>query len=266
MGGHGVGTVDFRQLEERFPLTLNRLENTVLTVPASDLLIEENMGLLIHTYGPLIKARERSAAAAFFMSWFAGVCGAMQHMLISGNEQLLDLSLSNLSVQLYAGDHYPLFSFQINEARFSSIPIIDRDSWCKKTLDTFYTDNVTPFIQILSSLTQMNAIPLWGQIVNALYAQKEEDLAEAPDEESRNRIIYHFKMLTHGVKASAFGLRKNPFDIELNFTQHPNDPAHKMLVKTACCLAYCLDSEFGNCYDCPRLKEKDRALMRVGQS
>ncbi|OBZ11109.1 hypothetical protein [Bacillus sp. FJAT-26390] len=260
-----MGTVDFRKLEERFALTLNKLENTVLTLPASDLLIEENMGLLIHTYGPLIKARERSAAAAFFMSWYAGVCGAMQHMLSSGDDQLLDLSLSNLSVQLYAGDHYPLFSFQINEARFSSIPIIDRDSWCKKTLDTFYTDNVTPFIHILSRLTQMNAIPLWGQIVNALYAQMEEDLAAVPDEVRRTSIIYHFKMLTHGVKGRAFGLRKNPFDIKLNFTRHPNNPPHKVLVKTACCLAYCLDSEFGYCYECPRLKEKDRALMRAQQ-
>ncbi|WP_053372888.1 hypothetical protein [Paenibacillus sp. FJAT-27812] len=260
-----MGTVDFRQLEERFALTLAKLENTVLTLPASDLLIADNMGLLIHTYGPLIKARERSAAAAFFMSWYAGVCGAMQHMLSCGDEQLLDLSLSNLSVQLYAGEHYPLFSFQINEARFSSIPIIDRDRWCKKTLDTFYADNVTPFIQILSRLAQLNAIPLWGQIVNALYAQMEEDLAAAPDEDRRTSIIYHFKMLTHGVKGQAFGLRKNPFDIKLNFTQHPNNPSHKVLVKTACCLAYSLDSEFGYCYECPRLKEKDRALMRAQQ-
>ncbi|WP_187768156.1 hypothetical protein [Paenibacillus sp. PL91] len=258
-----MGTVDFRQLEEKFFFTLHELENTVLTIPASHLLIEENMRLLIDTYGPLINARERSTAAVFFISWYAAVCGAMQHMLFRSDGLLLDLSLSNLSVQLYAGEHYPLFSFKINEARFSDIPIRDRDDWCKKSLDSFYREHITPLIQMLSQLAQMNAIPLWGQIVNALYAQMEDDLAEAQDAKSRTRIIDHFKTLTHGVHSSAFGLRKNPFDIKLSFIQHPNNPDHKMLVKTACCLAYCLDSEFGYCYTCPRLKEKDRARMRA---
>ncbi|AJS58245.1 hypothetical protein [Paenibacillus sp. IHBB 10380] len=260
-----MGTVDFQQLEEKFFLTLNKLENIVLTIPALDLLKVENMKHLIDTYGTLIKARERSTAAAFFISWYAGVCGAMQYMLYRGDELLLDLSLSNLSVQLYAGDHYPLFSFKINEARFSQVPIMDRDDGYKKSLDSFYREQVTPVIQILSQLAQINVIPLWGQIVNALYAQMEEELIEASDEKSRTRIIYYFKLLTHDVDASAFALRKNPFDIKPNFIQHPNIPDQKMLMKTACCLAYCLDSEFGYCYACPRLKEKDRALMRANE-
>ncbi|WP_364154358.1 hypothetical protein [Paenibacillus sp. LPE1-1-1.1] len=37
-----MGTVDLRQLEEKFFLTLYEPEYTVLTLPASDLLIEEN--------------------------------------------------------------------------------------------------------------------------------------------------------------------------------------------------------------------------------
>ncbi|OMF25383.1 hypothetical protein [Paenibacillus peoriae] len=258
-----MGTVDFQHLEEKFFLTLKELDKTVLTIPAFDLLKVENMNHLIDTYGTLIKAKERSAAAAFFISWYAGVCGAMQHMLYQGNVLLLDLSLSNLSVQLYVVDGYPLFSFKINEVRFNQISIMDWDEGEKKSLDSFYREQVTPIIQLLSQLAPINAIPLWGQIVNALYAQMEEELAEASDEESRTRIISFFKLLTHDVDASAFGLRNNPFNIKPNFIEHPNIPDQKMLVKTACCLAYCLDREFGYCYACPRLKEKDRALMRA---
>ncbi|OPA74734.1 hypothetical protein BVG16_23560 [Paenibacillus selenitireducens] len=258
-----MGAVDFQQLEEKFHLTLNELEKTVLTIPAFDLLKIENMKHLIDTYGSLIKARERSAAAAFFISWYAGICGAMQYMLYRGDELLLDLSLSNLSVQLYAGDSYPLFSFQVHEARFIEVPIMDHDDGYKKSLESFYREQVTPVILMLSQLAHIHVVPLWGQIVNVLYAQMEEAVAEASDEDSRTRIIYYYKLLTHDVDASAFGLRKNPFDINPTFIEHPHIPDQKMLVKPACCLAYCLDSEFGYCYACPRLKEKDRAKMRA---
>lgn len=258
-----MGTVDLRHLEEKFFLTLYEPENIVLTLPASDLLIEENMMRLIDTYGLLIKTEERSAAAAFFMSWYAGICSAMQHMLFRGDELLLDLSLSNVSVQLYAGDHYPLFSFKINEPRFREIPITGGDAWREKALDSFYREHITPLIVTLSRLVRMSAIPLWGQIVNALYSQMEEELGDASEEKSRKMIVYPFQMLKWGIDASAFGLRKNPFDIKLRYIEHPTIPEQKIRLKTACCLAYCLNSEFDYCYECPRLNEKDRALMRA---
>ncbi|REK76410.1 hypothetical protein DX130_05045 [Paenibacillus paeoniae] len=104
-----MSIVDFQQLEESFYLTLHDHENTMLAIPALDLLKPGRMEELIDAYGRLIHARERSTAAAFFMSWFAGVCSAMQHMLYRDYAQLLDLSLSNLTVQLCEGEHYPFF-------------------------------------------------------------------------------------------------------------------------------------------------------------
>lgn len=256
-------TVDFKQLEEKFFLTLYEPRNTVLTMPAFDLIQVENMMHLIDTYSPLIKAGERSTAAAFFCTWFAGLCGAMQSMLFRGEGVILDLSLRNISVQLYADAKYPLFSFKINEVRFIKIPNIDREAWCKKVLYSFYREQVRPLIEILSQLAQISVLPLWGQIINTLYAQMEEEMVEASDEKSKKSIIYHYSILTRGIDASAFGLRKNPFDIKLKFIEHPNNPDQRILIKTACCLAYRLDTEFGYCYSCPRLKEKDRASLRA---
>lgn len=258
-----MGTIDFQQLEEKFHLTLNELEETVLTVPALDLLKIEKMEQIIDTYGLLIKAKERSTAAAFFMSWYAGICGAMQYMLYQDDGLLLDLSLSNLSIQLYVDDSYPLISFQVNEVRFIEVPILDRNNAYRDLLDSFYREQITPIIRTLSPLAHINAIPLWGQIVSVIYAQMEEAVAEASDDGVRARIIYLNKMLTQGINASAFGLRKNPFDFKPIFIEDLHIPDQKMFLKPACCLAYRLDSEFGYCYTCPRLKEKDRALMRA---
>lgn len=256
-----MDTVYFEQLEEKYFLTLHEPNDTVLTMPASDLILAENMIRLIDTYGPLIKAAERSTTAAFFCSWYAGVCGAMQSMLFDGDGVILDLSLRNISVQLYAGAQYPLFSFKINEVRYIKNPNMDRDAWCKEVLYSFYKDHVKPLIEILSQLAQISVISLWGQIINTLYDQMENELVGALDEENKNRILDHYKILTHGVDASAFGLRKNPFDVKLRFIEDPDKPDQKMLVKTSCCLAYRLDTEFGYCYTCPRLKDKDRAAM-----
>ena len=258
-----MSTVDYQHLEEKFFLTLYESENSVLTMPGSDLLQVENMRSLIEAYGPLITANEQSVTAAFFSSWFAEICRAMQHMLLHGDKVMLDLSLSNLTVQLCAGEHYPSFTFKINELRFIDIPDKDRDTWSEGMLFSFYKDQVTPLIEVLSHFTNMKVVPLWGQIVNSLYAQVEEELAGACHDEGRQRIINLWKLLTHGVDVSAFGVRKNPFDIKPKFTEHPDKPDQQIMLKSVCCLAYRLSMGFGYCYACPRLKEKDRALMRA---
>ncbi|RAV18754.1 hypothetical protein DQG23_23750 [Paenibacillus contaminans] len=261
-----MGTINFRRLEEEFFLTLDEPENIVLPMPATDLLQAENMMHLIDTYGPLIQTKERQVAAAFFASWFAGVCGAIQDTLYRGDEAMLDLSLSNLSVRLYADERYPLFSFKINELRVIEIPTVDRETWCKRSIETFYRNNVTPLIEMLSSLGQMSVLPLWGQIVNLLHAQMDAEMAKAQDEKSRKNIDYHYKLLSRGVDAGVFGLRRNPFDREIKFIEHPANPDRKIPVKTVCCLAYRLEANFGYCYVCPRVKEGDRALMRANDN
>ncbi|BBI31007.1 (2Fe-2S)-binding protein [Cohnella abietis] len=258
-----MGAIDFQQLEESFFLTLYEPENIVLTMQASELLNIENMVRLIDTYAPLITASERSTGAAFFCTWFAGVCSALQQMLYHSDGPILDLSLSNLSVQLYAGTHYPLFSFKIIETRYIDTPDTDRHTWCKALLSSFYKEQVTPLMLILSQAAQMRVIPLWGQLVYALYDQRENELATASDNAYKENIISQFNILSHDVDASAFGLRKNPFDIKLKFIDDPVNPDQKLLVKTACCLAYRLGARSDYCYTCPRLKEKDRESMRV---
>ncbi|MBP1989888.1 hypothetical protein [Paenibacillus eucommiae] len=264
--GQQMEAVDFKLLEEKFFLTLHEPESIQLSMPASELLETEPLMKLIDLYGPLIKTSERSVAAAFFCSWYAGLCCAMQHMLVHNKEVILDLSLSNLSVQLYMGSQYPLFSFRMNEVRFINIPKVDREAWCRMVLHSFYKNQVRPMIAILSDSAQMRVHPLWGQISNALYNQREEALAAASetlDEKSRDRIMDHFGILTHGVDASAFGLRKNPFDSKLTFIESQNDPTQMVSIKPACCLIYRLDLKIGYCYECPRLKEKDRVALRL---
>ncbi|MOA68732.1 hypothetical protein D3C78_1965050 [compost metagenome] len=53
--------------------------------------------------------------------------------------------------------------------------------------------------------------------------------------------------------------------IKQTHIEHPTIPEQKVFIKAACCLAYSLDHEISYCYECPRLKEEDRAAMRENE-
>ncbi|MEK4059140.1 MULTISPECIES: (2Fe-2S)-binding protein [Paenibacillus] len=252
--------MDFKQLEDKYFLTLHEPCNTILAMSAYDLLQAGHTLLLLDTYGPYIKSGERSTTAVFFCTWLGELCAAMQHMLFCGEETILELSLRNISVQLYDADtQYPLFSFKINEIRRIEIPTVDREAWSTKVLHSFYNDLVRPLIEILSAVAQINVMQLWGQITNTLYSRMEEELAGASSMESRLQISNHYNILKQGIDPKAFGLRSNPFDVKLRYIEDPAQSKQRLLLKTACCLAYRLDTGFGYCDTCPRLNAKDRA-------
>ncbi|WP_458122933.1 hypothetical protein [Paenibacillus sp. Z3-2] len=254
------------ELENRYFLSLHDPDpmHLLFTISATDLLHENHMNHLLDTYGPLIKSGERCVTAAFFCNWYASVCSALQNMLFGGADYIYDLSLSNISVQLYIKEQYPLFSFKIKNTKRIQIPKRNREEWCAQILQVFYKENVRPLLEALSDITQISVLSLWGQVVSALYSYMEEELSETSDENSKRSITFQKHILRRGLDASTLGLLKNPFDIKLRFTQHINDPGRQVLIKPSCCQAYRLDAKFGYCYDCPRLKEVDRASMRAG--
>ncbi|MCW3790684.1 hypothetical protein OM416_03770 [Paenibacillus sp. LS1] len=258
--------MDIDELENRYFLTLHGLDpmHMLLTISATDLLHENQMNRLLDMYGPLIKSDERSVTAAFFCNWYASVCSALQNMLFGDEDYIYDLSLSNISVQLYIQEQYPLFSFKIKNTKRIQIPKHNREEWCTQVLQVFYKENVRPLLEVLSGTTQINALSLWGQVVSTLYSHMEEELSETSDENNKRSITFQKHILRHGLDASILGLLKNPFEIKLRFTQHINDSGRQVLIKPSCCQAYRLDAKFGYCYVCPRLKEVDRVSMRAG--
>lgn len=258
--------MDINELENRYFLSLHECGHMhmLLTISATDLLHENHMNRLLDTYGPLIKSGERSVTAAFFCNWFASVCSALQNMLFRGADYIYDLSLANISVQLYIKEQYPSFSFKIKNTKRIQIPKHNREEWCTQVLQIFYKENVRPLLEALSGTTQISVLFLWGQVVSTLYSHMEEELSETSDENNERDITFQKHILRHGLDASTLGLQKNPFEIKLRFTQHINDPGLQVLIKPSCCQAYRLDAKFGYCYVCPRLKEVDRVSMRAG--
>ncbi|ASA21748.1 (2Fe-2S)-binding protein [Paenibacillus donghaensis] len=60
----------------------------------------------------------------------------------------------------------------------------------------------------------------------------------------------------------AFGLAKNPFNVVIRRIEAIDDPAKKVMMRNRCCLYYRIEGG-QYCYNCPRLKEAERAERRT---
>lgn len=132
--------MDFLQLEETYFVSLlARKKNAVFSMPAAQPSAQNGMERLLDTYMPLLKAAEPAAAAAYFSSWFGGVALAF-HYFISRNKGP-DLSLGNITVQLYPVGNYHRFSFQVGEWQEQDAPLDpkERDRWRERMFTDFFT-------------------------------------------------------------------------------------------------------------------------------
>lgn len=258
--------LDLSELEERFDIRTEDRNGVIVSIPADQLLVREHADRLLQAYAPLIRAMGVEVAATYFSGWYGSICLAMQYM-VSHYDHVLDLSLANVTVQLYPSKQYYHFSFKIGEPSIKKLDGFDREEWRNSILETLYRDNVRPLIDALARFASINAGQLWGQIVTEMYRQVDSWLVDASDNAIKQRISNDFRFLTHGLDADVFGLKKNPFDVKLRSVENPFKPGCQTYIKAACCLAYRTDNPEDNgheyCYTCPRLTKQEREAYKV---
>ncbi len=162
-------------------------KNAVFSMPAAQPSAQNGMERLLDTYMPLLKAAEPAAAAAYFSSWFGGVALAF-HYFISRNKGP-DLSLGNITVQLYPVGNYHRFSFQVGEWQEQDAPLDpkERDRWRERMFtDFFYGKTVRPLFEAASGAAGIHITQLWGSCrTNFFYFM--EGLAVESDPNIRER-------------------------------------------------------------------------------
>lgn len=248
--------IDYSLLENKYYLSPTEQENAVLTVRASDLLLKENMDLFIHDYMKLMKALEPAAAAAGFCSWFRAVCLAQQYA-VSLCDTAIDLSLTNLTIQVYLRDQFLWVSFKYDVLRTHGPSAGEREVWREAVFTSFYRDQVRPLLEAFASSADLNVGQLWGQFPSGFDGAVEMFMIEAESEMQRTQIADDFYFLTHQLDASIFGRKKNPFDVKIRFIDNPRDPLKPMRMKASCCMFY--RTEGGSyCYSCPRMTSQER--------
>jgi ferric iron reductase protein FhuF len=254
---------DCDKLERHFFVSRREMDNAVWSGPASELLETAQMSSLISVYARLLKAADLAPAATFFSGWLSGPALAVQYAMSVWNKTF-DLSLNNLSVQLYNQDGYYRFSFMLNRWAEQDGPADEaaRTEWRSSVLQDVYGNTLRPLLEAVAAASGVHVGQLWGQLPARYHYERNEWLKAAEHELLRRRIADDFRFLTEQLDPQVFGQAKNPLGVKLRLIEDLCDSERHVSIKSACCLYY--RTEGGRyCYTCPRLKEAKRAEMRA---
>lgn len=255
-------TVDYDRLSKHFYINRNDQEQIVLSVPAVELLEQAKMDQFIDTYAPLMKALERKVAAAYFCSWFGATALALQYGVTYCNK-LFDLSLHNMTVQLYCKDEYYWYSYKIHSWTEQDGPTetSERAQWLRKGYVEFYSNTLRPMFEAAARSGGIDVGQMWGQLPTRYNYSLANWMEEESDPIVRERITDDFRLLKNEIDPAVFGCSKNPLDVKIRWIEHIEDPTKQMRMKNVCCLYYL--TEGGQyCYTCPKMKEEYRAERR----
>lgn len=256
-----MGMINFDVLESKLAVTRTGRSDADFSVNAADLLHKDNMDEFIRGYSSRIKALEPAAAAAGFCSWFRIVAVAQQYA-VSVFDAALDLSLSNLAIQMYWKDGWNWVSFKLGEPRQFGFTQGTRERWREEVLTAFYREQVRPLIESIAASTGTNAGLLWGQFPSGFHYYIDQFLNEAENDTQRRQIEDDYQFLVRGLDGEVFGRTKNPFDVKIRLIDNPRDPGKPMRMKTTCCMFY--RTEGGTlCYACPRMTDEEREARKA---
>ncbi|RXZ84807.1 (2Fe-2S)-binding protein [Paenibacillaceae bacterium] len=257
-----MAMLDFDTLEEKFGIRLLEASEAVYTVNAADLLNETHMRDFIAAYGPMMKALDDTAAAAYFSSWLSGIALAQQYM-VSIYNTALDLSLANISVCLIPASGYTRIAFHLHQWRENEGPSasLARGFWREAVLTEFYGETMRPLMERLSAVSGLHIGQLWGQLPTKFNYYMAAFQKITRRESQRKRLADDYEYLKQELDPAVFGRSKNPFDVKPRMIEHLLDASQQVRMKNSCCRY--IHTENGDyCYTCPRLKEEERAVLR----
>ncbi|MBE1446508.1 (2Fe-2S)-binding protein [Paenibacillus sp. OAS669] len=249
--------MDTAYYENQFFVVLEDQPGTLFGASLSCLSRRQGASAFIQTYAPLLKALEPDVAAAYFASWFGGVCAAFQYSLWH-DSFIPDFSLDNMEVQIYDSGRRIALAFRMKEWRGEPLTWPNRNDRSKEAMIQFYGQQVKPLLESLAGTVSISSGILWATMITRMHYAMDRWYKEAHSEESLVRLKQDMDTLLHGLDPALFGRSRSPFDIRFRMMENPRVPGEQMRIKPVCCLAYKTDTDHGYCYTCPRLTEAER--------
>ncbi|MEO3946124.1 hypothetical protein [Gorillibacterium sp. CAU 1737] len=209
-------------------------------------------------YAPLIPSRTLDVAGTYWASWLSRLCGALQEMLLMQNAILIS-SLESFVLRLSVEDGYPKIAFYL---KGSEVPLLpegeERPAAAKQAMDRFYGEVIRPLLEASAKATEIPVRTLWAVLsTNLRYGQDQLEGRELP-EAIRERFEHDFGYVMKGMPGAVAGLTRNPFDLKFRYAESPYKPGERVLIRSTCCLAYKTDTDYGYCYNCPKLSTAER--------
>jgi ferric iron reductase protein FhuF len=252
-------------LENSYDLTLNKRENLVFSCPAIDLLDEDKLKQLLEFYTPLVKGMDPSVGEVYLAGWFRGPMLGLIYTL-SALKQAPDLSLNNLTIQLYKAEYnnheYYAVSFHLHnfDLLAAPLPVEEQATWVQDKISSFFEHTIRPVFETIAKVGTLQVGMLWSQLPTSLAYGYDSMMDAEEDEQVKQSITSNFD-LVKSLDGAVFGRSKNPLNVNFRMTESMGDKEKQVRLKSACCLYYLVDGGY-YCFTCPRLKESVRVEQR----
>ncbi|CAM4318983.1 ferric iron reductase protein FhuF [Paenibacillus endophyticus] len=251
-------------LESNFDLTFSKHENPIFSCPVSELLDEEKMRSFLKLYNPILKGNDPSVAEVYAAGWFRGPMLGLLYML-SAWDKTLNLSLTNLTVQIYMADYngheYVASNLYLNDSALESAPEHTQDEWVKDKIIGFFENTVLPVFESIATVGTLQVGMLWGQLPTSLAYGYDRLMVMNETEQVKQKAERNFE-LVKSLDPAVFGRNKNPLNVKFRMTESLDSPDKQMRLKSSCCLYYHVEGGY-YCYSCPRIKESEREERRL---
>ncbi|QMV42917.1 (2Fe-2S)-binding protein [Cohnella cholangitidis] len=252
--------MDLKLFEEYFHISTNGSDNPILSLPLADLLQHENMKEVLRQGSALVKGIGLELAASYIGLAFFGLAATKQ-IVMSQYNRILDLSLDNLTIQLETHDDHAHVVFQITELRWTDLPDANREAAIVAEWSRYFAETMNPLIETAAAAAGLKPAIIWNQ-----YGARSAHLMDyirktIPEGAVRQLVDDDFTLLSR-MPGEIFNRRKNPFVHTPCYLDSPYEPGGQIMMRSACCMYY--KREDGTkCYNCPILKDEERAVMKL---
>lgn len=257
-----MNETQLKDISSKFDLHTTPPEGILHSFVALELTNEETMRAFVGTYGPLMKAMDDRAVAAYFANWLSTLALAVQYS-VTLYQSVPVINLSNLQIHLIPADGYCRVAFSLENSQMTESPVdeVEREAWRNEVLARFYRDTMAPLLNKMAEVSGLGTSEVWGQLPTKFNYYIEILAKEIVDPIVVRRLQEDYRYLIHNVPAEVFGISRNPFQVTVRTIEDIADPNKKVQMRNRCCLYYRTDGG-SYCYTCPRLKEEERVARR----
>lgn len=252
-------------MEKYCQISTRGAANPVYSVSAIDLINDAAlMRDCLERSGKLVKATGMELAVSFLGLAAFGLASTKQ-LMMSQYDRVLDLSPSNLTVQLEQHNEYANVVFKLHELKWTELPAgspCERDAAVAAEWQRYFRNEFNPLIEGIASAGGLKTSLIWNQFGTRAAFMMDFIRENTPQGPKLQRIEDDFALLA-GLPAATFNRRRsNPFDHTPVYVDSPYKPGTKTMIRSACCMYYRREDGV-KCYNCPLLKDAERAERKL---
>ncbi|WP_373231893.1 (2Fe-2S)-binding protein [Cohnella sp.] len=253
--------MDLRIAEEHFHISTKGSEAPLYSIAATDILQHEKMLELLQRGSVLVKGIGLELAVSFLGLAYFGLAATKQFVMSRYN-RVLDLSLENLTIQLQSSGDYAQAVFKLKELKWTELPANDRETALLAEWKHYFEETMNPLIEATAGSAGFKPAMIWNQY-GARMSYTMDYLRSHAAEGSARQLLEEDFLLLSSLPAETFNLRrKNPFDHTPCYIDSPYQPGNQIMIRSSCCMYYRRENGV-KCYNCPLLKDEERAEMKL---